>query len=165
VRFKAVPGHAGHVWLVGGKAGLPYGLWRSVAHCASFVRLPDVDEGDAVGFGRVAPGPPYPAIFLSARVRGVFGIFRSDDEGRRWERVNDDQHQYAWTGSAITGDPCAGGSMSPRTAAASPVATAADPGRPTRGLHPGRPTRGLRRMPEVRGPAYVVACWRVLRGE
>ena len=25
--------------------------------------------------------------------------------GRRWVRVNDDEHQYAWTGSAITGDP------------------------------------------------------------
>jgi hypothetical protein len=33
------------------------------------------------------------------------GIFRSDSAGRRWVRVNDGEHQYAWTGAAITGDP------------------------------------------------------------
>ena len=32
------------------------------------------------------------------RSRGVRGIFRSDDAGRRWIRINDDRHQYAWTG-------------------------------------------------------------------
>jgi xyloglucan-specific exo-beta-1,4-glucanase len=58
-----------------------------------------------VGFGRAAPRRSYPAVYASAKVRGVRGIFRSDDEGRRWERVNDDDHQYAWTGSTITGDP------------------------------------------------------------
>jgi hypothetical protein len=105
VRFKAVPGRAGDVWLAGGKAGLPYGLWRSTDAGATFTRLGTVDEGDAVGFGRAAPRRSYPAVFISAKVRGVRGIFRSDDEGRRWERVNDDDHQYAWTGSTITGDP------------------------------------------------------------
>jgi hypothetical protein len=105
VRFKAVPGRAGDVWLAGGKAGLPYGLWRSTDAGATFTRLASVDEGDAVGFGRAAPRRSYPAVYVSAKVRGVRGIFRSDDEGRRWERVNDDDHQYAWTGSTITGDP------------------------------------------------------------
>lgn len=33
------------------------------------------------------------------------GIFRSDDAGRTWIRINDDGHQYAWTGNTITGDP------------------------------------------------------------
>jgi xyloglucan-specific exo-beta-1,4-glucanase len=41
----------------------------------------------------------------SAQIGGVRGIFRSDDGGRTWVRINDDRHRYAWTGAAITGDP------------------------------------------------------------
>jgi xyloglucan-specific exo-beta-1,4-glucanase len=105
VRFKAVPGFAGHVWLAGGKTGLTYGLWRSTDGGVTFTKLSNVDEGDTVGFGKAARHAPYPAIFISAKLRGVRGIFRSDDTGRHWVRVNDDRHQYAWTGSCITGDP------------------------------------------------------------
>lgn len=105
VRFKAVPGRAGDVWLAGGKTGLVYGLWHSTDAGTSFARVSHVDEADAVGFGRPAPGHRYPALFTTARIRGVRGIFRSDDAGHSWVRVNDDRHQYAWTGQTITGDP------------------------------------------------------------
>ncbi|GFJ88610.1 sialidase family protein [Phytohabitans rumicis] len=100
VRFKALPGKAGDVWLAGGNAtsGV-YGLWHSTDGGASFTRLSNVDEADAVGFGKGGN------IFITAKVRGVRGIFRSADAGRRWQRINDDRHQYAWTGAAITGDP------------------------------------------------------------
>ena len=105
VRFKAVPGRAGDIWLAGGKAGLPYGLWRSTDAGATFTAAGRRGRGRRVGFGRAAPRRSYPAVFISAKVDGVRGIFRSDDAGRRWERINDDQHQYAWTGATITGDP------------------------------------------------------------
>jgi photosystem II stability/assembly factor-like uncharacterized protein len=105
VRFKAVPGREGDIWLAGGSTGGTYGIWRSTDAGATFARLPDVDEGDVVGFGKAAPGRSYPAVFTSARIGGVRGIFRSDDAGRGWLRINDDQHQYGWTGATITGDP------------------------------------------------------------
>jgi hypothetical protein len=117
VRFKALPGVAGEVWLAGGKTGGTYGLWHSVDGGATFTRLSTVEEADNIGFGKAAPHSPgsacasrqecsqYPALFSSAKVGGVRGIFRSDDAGRHWVRVNDDRHQYAWTGAAITGDP------------------------------------------------------------
>jgi hypothetical protein len=105
VRFKAVPGRRGDVWLAGGKTGLTYGLWHSTDLGASFRRQSNVDEADAVGFGKAAPGQRYPALFTTARIGGVRGIFRSDNAGHRWVRVNDDRHQYAWTGQTITGDP------------------------------------------------------------
>ena len=105
VRFKAVPGRQGDVWFAGGKEGLTYGLWHSTNGGASFVRLSNVEEADTIGFGKAARGRSYPTLFSSAQIRGVRGIFRSDDAGRHWVRINDDAHQYAWTGGAITGDP------------------------------------------------------------
>ena len=32
------------------------------------------------------------------------GFFRSDDAGSTWQRINDDRHQFGFTGQ-ITGDP------------------------------------------------------------
>lgn len=105
VRFKAVPGLRGEVWLAGGAPDGVYGMWRTTDGGASFHRLPGVDEADVVGFGKAAPGASHPAVFASCKVHGKRGIYRSDDAGRHWVRINDDRHQYAWTGAAITGDP------------------------------------------------------------
>jgi len=57
-----------------------------------------------VGFGRAAPGRRSPAVFIVAVVSGEEGIFRSDDEGATWVRINDDRHGYGEM-RAITGDP------------------------------------------------------------
>ncbi|MBA4866514.1 xyloglucanase [Streptomyces sp. PSKA54] len=109
VRFKAVPGQEGDIWLAGGTnkptTPTPYGMWRSTDSGSSFTRFEAVDEGDVVGFGKAAPGATYPAVYTSSKIDGVRGIFRSDDAGRTWIRINDDRHQYAWTGNTITGDP------------------------------------------------------------
>ncbi|MFI1422020.1 cellulose binding domain-containing protein [Streptomyces sp. NPDC020731] len=105
VRFKALPGAKGDVWLAGGASDGPYGLWHSTDSGATFTKLPDVDEADTVGFGKAAPGASYQTLFTSAEIDGVRGIFRSTDKGATWTRVNDDAHQWGWTGAAITGDP------------------------------------------------------------
>ncbi|GGV37496.1 xyloglucanase [Streptomyces griseoflavus] len=105
VRFKALPGTKGDVWLAGGASDGPYGLWHSTDSGASFTKLPGVDEADTVGFGKAAPGASYQTLFTSAQIDGVRGIFRSTDRGATWTRVNDDAHQWGWTGAAITGDP------------------------------------------------------------
>ncbi|MFJ1791850.1 cellulose binding domain-containing protein [Kitasatospora griseola] len=106
VRFKAVPGAKGDIWLAGGTAGsAAYGLWHSTDGGASFARLAGVDQADSIGFGKAAPGRSYPALYSSAKIGGVRGIFRSDDAGASWVRINDASHQWGWTGAAITGDP------------------------------------------------------------
>jgi len=105
VRFKALPGVAGEIWFAGGAEGAVYGLWHSSDSGATFTRLSNVDEADTIGFGKPAPRRSYPALYASAQIGGVRGIFRSDDAGAHWVRINDDRHQYAWTGAAITGDP------------------------------------------------------------
>ncbi|MGY4275035.1 hypothetical protein ACVILE_001215 [Streptomyces sp. M18.1] len=105
VRFKALPGAKGDIWLAGGAADGPYGLWHSTDGGASFTELPNVEEADTVGFGKAAPGASYQTLYTSAKIAGVRGIFRSTDRGATWTRVNDDAHQWGWTGAAITGDP------------------------------------------------------------
>ena len=105
VRMGAVFGRAGDVWLAGGSETGAYGLWHSTDGGVSWTCLSNVEQADTVGFGRAAPGASYPAVYTSARIGGVRGIFRSDDGGASWVRINDDQHQYAWTGATITGDP------------------------------------------------------------
>ncbi|MES4903842.1 MULTISPECIES: xyloglucanase [unclassified Streptomyces] len=105
VRFKALPGTEGDIWLAGGSANGAYGLWHSTDSGATFTKLRDVQQADTIGFGKAAPGASYQALYTSAKIGGVRGIFRSTDAGASWVRINDNAHQWAWTGAAITGDP------------------------------------------------------------
>ncbi|MFF5436000.1 cellulose binding domain-containing protein [Streptomyces achromogenes] len=105
VRFKALPGTKGDVWLAGGAADGAYGLWHSTDGGASFTRLANVEQADTIGFGKAAPGASYQTLYTSAKIGGVRGVFRSTDKGASWTRINDDAHQWGWTGAAITGDP------------------------------------------------------------
>lgn len=107
VRFKAVPGREGDIWLAGGAEwDNTYGLWHSTDSGASFVKLANVEEADNIGFGKAAAGQTYVALYAAAQVAGVRGIFRSIDAGQTWVRINDDRHQWGRAGdTAITGDP------------------------------------------------------------
>ncbi|MFC7257926.1 cellulose binding domain-containing protein [Streptomyces lutosisoli] len=105
VRFNALPGTKGDVWLAGGASDGAYGLWHSTDGGASFTKLSNVDQADTIGFGKAATGASYQTLYTSAKIGGVRGIFRSTDKGASWTRINDDAHQWGWTGAAITGDP------------------------------------------------------------
>ncbi|WP_372390605.1 WD40/YVTN/BNR-like repeat-containing protein [Xanthomonas sp. NCPPB 3582] len=62
------------------------------------------DEARSLGIGKpVRDGAP-PALYLAGRVAGVDGVFRSDDEGAHWRRINDDAHRFGKPYS-VTGDP------------------------------------------------------------
>ncbi|WP_089205192.1 cellulose binding domain-containing protein [Streptosporangium subroseum] len=104
VKFKAVPGREGDIWLAGGETGAS-GIWHSTNGGASFTKLSGVTSAVNIGFGKAAPGRSYQALYALATVGGVSGVFRSDDTGATWLRINDDQHQYGNAGEAITGDP------------------------------------------------------------
>ena len=104
-QFKATPGREGDIWLAGGSATTVYGIWHSRDGGNSFSKLSGVDAASTIGFGKHAPSHKYPALYSSAEVFGIWGIYRSDDAGTSWIRINDDRHQYALTNSTITGDP------------------------------------------------------------
>ena len=86
----AVSGHEGHIWLPRGASGLSW----STDSGASFTTLTSVQQASFVAVGKAAPGQSYPAVFISGQVTNVTGIFRSDDQGASWVRINDDQHQF-----------------------------------------------------------------------
>ncbi|HXI70618.1 MAG TPA: LamG-like jellyroll fold domain-containing protein [Verrucomicrobiae bacterium] len=103
--IRTVYGYEGHVWMAcedGNSANA--GLWRSTNSGASFTKLGGVQNAKSLGFGRTATGTGYPVIYLSGQVSNTWGIFRSENQGTNWIRINDNQHQYGSI-SLITGDP------------------------------------------------------------
>ena len=104
VFIKAMPGHAGDIWLAGGSS-TNSGIWHSTNSGATFTKLANVSAAQNIGFGKAAPGQTYMALYTIATIGGVQGIFRSDDAGANWIQINDSQHQWGNIGQAITGDP------------------------------------------------------------
>lgn len=100
-KLRAAPSRSGDLWLTAGNGG----VFHSADGGVTFTPLPTVQEANALGFGKAAPGRANPALYLTGRVGGVAGVFRSEDAGANWVRVNDDAHQYGWIGQVITGDP------------------------------------------------------------
>ncbi len=98
--LHVVPGRTGELWLETRTGG----LWRSEDGGAHFRHLAGVEEAYSLGFGKAAAGRDYPALYLAGKVAGEQALFRSDDAGAGWVRINDDRHQYGWI-NHVTGDP------------------------------------------------------------
>jgi len=97
-RLRSTFGQPGHVWLISST-----GLYRSTDAGATLDRVVGVDSALALGFGRSAPDAEYPSLYLSGKVGGDAGLFRSDDAGMNWIRISDRQHEFGSVGT-ITGD-------------------------------------------------------------
>lgn len=100
-KLETVLDRAGHCWL----AAAAGGLYRSGDRGSTYLPVTTIEEAYTIGFGKAAPHRREMAAYTSGKVAGVRGIYRSDDSGASWVRVNDDRHQYASTGDAIAGDP------------------------------------------------------------
>lgn len=92
-QLRAVPGHEDDLWLAAGTA-----LYHGEKAVAG------VDAAWQVTFGKAAPGSDYPAVFLWGKVKGEEGLWRSDNAGADWVRINDDAHRFGQM-RAIAGDP------------------------------------------------------------
>lgn len=100
----AAPGSEGDLWATAGAKG----LYHTTDSGATFQPVGGVAVADGLGLGKGAPGANYPALYLIGRptaAGAVYGIYRSDDGGANWLRINDDQTQYGWIGLPVTGDP------------------------------------------------------------
>ena len=87
--LKAAPGQAGHLWFVSTQ-----GLFRSTDGGARFTRIDGDVQVDQLDLGAPPPGKAWPALFAIGRKDGIRAVWRSDDEGKSWVRVNDGRHEY-----------------------------------------------------------------------
>ena len=98
--LRPAPGREGDLWLVGRG-----GMYHSPKGGRAFVKLANAPSVTAMGFGKAAPGAKYPALYVAGTYRAQPGLFRSDDAGATWVRINDDRNQWGNRYSCIAGDP------------------------------------------------------------
>ncbi|HVC46942.1 MAG TPA: hypothetical protein VND90_06820 [Terracidiphilus sp.] len=110
-QIYATPGRAGDLWIAAydglyhaAESVAPVGSVAPSGGAPQFLRMPGVQQMQAFGFGKAAPGARYPALYMAGTVDGQPGVFRSTDEARTWLRINDDRHQWGLI-LQITGDP------------------------------------------------------------
>jgi xyloglucan-specific exo-beta-1,4-glucanase len=96
----ATPGQRGDLWLVSRD-----GLFHSNDSGRTFARVRGGILVTALGFGKASPGHRYPALYALGAKGGRYAIWRSDDEGVSWMRINDRGHEYGRRFRCIAGDP------------------------------------------------------------
>jgi len=92
------PLHSGVVYLTASWRGLL--RWSA----GKLERLPGVENAYSLGLGKPKEGSDTPALYLFGQIAGKTGLFRSDDEGRHWVRIDDAAHRYGKI-YRVTGDP------------------------------------------------------------
>jgi photosystem II stability/assembly factor-like uncharacterized protein len=97
--FMATPGKAGDLWLRSRNR-----ILHSSDGGASFADVKTGLDAELLTFGKAAPGKDYPALFMVAGKDGLRGIWRSDDMGTSWVRINDANHEYGRKYRCIVGD-------------------------------------------------------------
>ncbi|MGW0844092.1 1,4-beta-glucanase [Streptomyces sp. NPDC002787] len=100
-KLVAAPGRTGDLWL----SVKWNGVYRSTDGGASFSKVDSCRASYTLGFGKAADGADYPAIYQVGSTETITAVYRSDDGARTWTRINDDAHQWGWTGEVVIGDP------------------------------------------------------------
>jgi photosystem II stability/assembly factor-like uncharacterized protein len=98
--LQATHGETGDLWFVGKS-----GLFHSTDSGKTFERIDGGPDVTHLSFGKAPPGSDYPALFAVGTMNGVKAIWRSNDVGKSWLRINDDRHQYGTRFRCIAGDP------------------------------------------------------------
>jgi hypothetical protein len=85
-----VPGHPGNLFFTSAfEHTSDTGLRRSIDGGKTWQIVPSVTRVDDIAFGKAARGKTYPTLFLSGRVAGEYGIWRSVDNAASWQQLTD----------------------------------------------------------------------------
>ncbi|MEJ2419481.1 MAG: hypothetical protein P8Y45_21665 [Exilibacterium sp.] len=92
----------GDIWLVDGHSvfhSLDSGMtWTKLEVTASVYGSnpwPDIYGATSIAVGTAANGSTYSAaVYLVGVINSQWGLYRSDDMGVNWERINDDDHEF-----------------------------------------------------------------------
>lgn len=85
----AVAGQLRDLWLL-----TSIGLFHSKNVSSPLVQIKGVETAWHLSVGAAAPGKTYGAVYLNGRIKGQAGLWRSDDVGATWVRINDDRRQF-----------------------------------------------------------------------
>jgi len=96
----AAPGREGALWLVSRQ-----GLYHSTDGGRNFLKVESDISVEQMDFGKAAPGKDAPALFAIGSRDGVRALWRSDDSGHHWLRINDERHEFGRRFRAVAGDP------------------------------------------------------------
>jgi hypothetical protein len=103
LRMAASPDREGDLWVAGGRW-----LYHSRDGGRRFKEIASHPPITGLSFGKAAPGQEYPAIYIANGDQSGgpgAGLYRSDDAGETWVRINDGQHQWGNRFRCIAGDP------------------------------------------------------------
>lgn len=95
----ATPGKRGELWFVSHS-----GLFHSQDRGASFQKAPGELNVQILSFGKPRPGSRTPTLFAIGTKGKERAIWRSDDSGAHWLKLNDDRHRYGQRFRTLTGD-------------------------------------------------------------
>jgi photosystem II stability/assembly factor-like uncharacterized protein len=103
------PNAEGDIWLADGNT-----VYHSTDSGATWTKLnnfasiwgshdtwswPEVQGASVVALGKAMKGAKYTAaVYVVGTISGQWGVYRSDDGGNTWTRINDDAHQYGGIG-------------------------------------------------------------------
>lgn len=100
-KLKSTPGQAGHLWFAEGAGGA---LWHSKNGGETWETMPGVVNCVTVGLGKPEKPDGYPTVFAAGVKDGLFGIYRSTNEGADWEQVSGyPMGMFEWI-SSLEGD-------------------------------------------------------------
>ena len=98
---KAAPGIENEVWV----SEHADGLYRSSDGGNTFTKLDNVQTARLFAFGKNPPGKSYPTVFVLGTVNNISDkVFRSDDMGKTWIRINDAQTLIGNVPNSMEGD-------------------------------------------------------------
>ncbi len=97
------PNAEGDIWLADGHnifhsldSGVTWTKLNVTASVYGSNSWPDIYGASSIAVGKAANGSSYSAaVYVVGVINNQWGLYRSDDMGANWTRINDDDHQFA----------------------------------------------------------------------